>query len=97
MIRISPLPIEPQFLQVFGQVKRNWIGYDRIVRISPLPRAPVFAGVLGPVKNNIIGSYVDRPAGQSCKVAGRSWRLGDVCVDGTTVILSGTFSMGSYV
>ena len=43
-------------------MKRNRIGYDRIVRISPLPRAPVFAGVLGPVKNNIIGSCVGRPA-----------------------------------
>ena len=36
-------------------------------------------------------------AGQKCKVAGCSWRLGDVCVDGTTVILLGTLSMGSYV
>ena len=55
----APLPRSPVFAGVLEQVKRNWIGYDRIVRISPLPRAPVF---LGPVKNNIIGSYVGRPA-----------------------------------
>ena len=36
-------------------MKRNRIGYDRIVRISPLPRARVFAGVLGQVKQNRIG------------------------------------------
>ena len=34
------------------------------------------------------------PAGQQCKVARRSWNLRDVCVDGTTVILSVMFSTG---
>ena len=31
------------------------------------------------------------------KVARHSWNLRDVCVDGTTVILSGTFRIGSFV
>ena len=44
---VKPLPRAPVFVGVLEQVKRNRIGYDRIVRISPLPRVPVFAGSSG--------------------------------------------------
>ena len=60
----APLPRIPIFAgySVFGQVKENRIGDDRIIRTGPLPRAPIFICVFGQVKYHMIGSYIFRPA-----------------------------------